>query len=231
MSTTETNQADQADQADQQAHQQAQQPAYGQQPAYAQGHGHQPAYGQHPGQVAQWGEPRSPQGVPLAGQGRRLGARLIDSMLLTLLLFVPLLVIGGGMFAEMLRRLEAIDESQPSATYDAQVDQVWSDLGPPLLALMFGWVLLSWIVSLAYEGLIIARTGATLGKKWLGIKVVRLSDGQPPATGASFCRALLSIVLSGIYIDQLWCLWDKPWRQCLHDKPVDTVVVDVRAQR
>jgi hypothetical protein len=34
-------------------------------------------------------------------------------------------------------------------------------------------------------------------------------------------------------IDPLWCLWDTPYKQCLHDKPPKTVVVNVNpaAQR
>lgn len=27
-------------------------------------------------------------------------------------------------------------------------------------------------------------------------------------------------------IHSLWCTWDKPYQQCLHDKLVNTVVVD-----
>jgi hypothetical protein len=37
-------------------------------------------------------------------------------------------------------------------------------------------------------------------------------------------------LLSNCYVgllDPLWCLWDKPYRQCLHDKPAKTVVVKV----
>jgi RDD family len=35
--------------------------------------------------------------------------------------------------------------------------------------------------------------------------------------------------IGGIFglLDSLWLLWDKPHRQCLHDKVADTVVIKV----
>ncbi len=69
------------------------------------------------------------------------------------------------------------------------------------------------------------RDGQTIGKKVMKLRVVRLSDNRPPTAGQAALRTLIYFVLSGVYVDVLWCLWDKPWQQCLHDKAVTTIVV------
>jgi hypothetical protein len=37
---------------------------------------------------------------------------------------------------------------------------------------------------------------------------------------------MLTSVVPGLgWVDGLWQLWDKPWRQCLHDKFAQTLVI------
>ena len=53
----------------------------------------------------------------------------------------------------------------------------------------------------------------------------------PPAlAGALVFLAALAVVEALLpWLDGLWQLWDKPLRQCLHDKAADTVVVKTGA--
>lgn len=86
--------------------------------------------------------------------------------------------------------------------------------------------LLGFLVGPAYYVLFEGRPeGQTLGKKALGIRVVRQSNGAPLgyglAVGRLFAR-LVNVVTFGVGL--LWAAWD-PQRQALHDKLAGTLVV------
>ena len=68
-------------------------------------------------------------------------------------------------------------------------------------------------------------SGATVGKKALGIQVVDKDGGGPIGTGRGVGRYFARI-LSGLvcYLGYLWMLWD-PEKQCWHDKLVNCYVV------
>jgi uncharacterized RDD family membrane protein YckC len=70
-------------------------------------------------------------------------------------------------------------------------------------------------------------TGQTIGKKTVGVKVLREADGQPTGFGMAFVR-YIAHVLDGIpcYIGYLWPLWD-PKKQTFADKVCSTVVIKV----
>ena len=81
------------------------------------------------------------------------------------------------------------------------------------------------ILSIVYEGLLIAFwNGQTIGKLAMGIRVVSVG-GQPVSVGMSFARAAMKII-SGLVLllGYLWMLWD-PNKQTWHDKVAGTYVV------
>ncbi|MFF2077757.1 RDD family protein [Kitasatospora sp. NPDC058162] len=87
-------------------------------------------------------------------------------------------------------------------------------------------------VYLVYEALMLSRDGQTLGKKAMKIRVAMLLDGNPPTQSAAWTRAAVYILpavlcCAGLWwiIDGLFGVFDKPYRQCLHDKAAKTVVV------
>ncbi|CAM5711716.1 RDD domain-containing protein OS=Streptomyces glaucescens OX=1907 GN=SGLAU_13235 PE=4 SV=1 [Streptomyces glaucescens] len=50
---------------------------------------------------------------------------------------------------------------------------------------------------------------------------------EPPSFGAALRRWLVYSVSGLLFVGVvgvLWCLWDKPWRQCWHDKAARTFV-------
>jgi uncharacterized RDD family membrane protein YckC len=94
--------------------------------------------------------------------------------------------------------------------------------------------MLVFVLYFAYEGAMTAARGQTLGKRAMRIRAARLSDGAVPGP-AGWRRAsvyalpgVLTVILLGPLfwlLNCLWCLWDQPYRQCLHDKAARTVVV------
>jgi uncharacterized RDD family membrane protein YckC len=78
------------------------------------------------------------------------------------------------------------------------------------------------------------KTGQTVGKRVMKIRLVRAIDGGPIDLRIAKRRWLVQHVSGGLapyfnLADGLWQLWDQPHRQCLHDKCADTVVVQVTA--
>ena len=144
---------------------------------------------------------------PLGGLGRRLVARIIDTLLVAVV-GVPLSLIADA----------ASSRNHNVITFVVEV----------VLGLL-GFV---------YEGLMLTRArGRTVGKMVMGIRVAMLADGAVPVgrpgwirSGVYWLPGLLSaLCIPAIFslLNVLWCTWDRPYRQCLHDKAAKTVVVRV----
>jgi uncharacterized RDD family membrane protein YckC len=72
-----------------------------------------------------------------------------------------------------------------------------------------------------------AKWGRTLGKKVMGLEVRDIEGHDVPEFGAALRRWLVysvpGLLVVGI-VGIAWCLFDKPWRQCWHDKAAHTFV-------
>ena len=148
-------------------------------------------------------------GVELAGRMRRLGATVIDAILVPVLTIVLVMVFG------------VVEDAED------YVDATWSL-----------WVLLLAVASyLLLNGVTLWRGGQTLGKRLTGIAIVR-ADGTPApfwklvCIRALFFPLLFTIVVPWVLLlpllDQL--LIFRRNRRCLHDLAAGTVVVRVRAR-
>jgi uncharacterized RDD family membrane protein YckC len=151
----------------------------------------------------------------LASWWSRVGAALIDGLIVTAGAILILLVFGSvfsvGFFAD--------DQTGVAAV---------------IVGLVLGSVAVA-IVALLYAPLMMARTnGKTLGRMAVGIRVVR-AKGEPMTFAWAMLRevavkALLFGILSSLTFgiaslaDALWPLWDDENR-ALHDFLVDTRVV------
>jgi uncharacterized RDD family membrane protein YckC len=76
-----------------------------------------------------------------------------------------------------------------------------------------------------YNTVLLVKTGQTLGKKWVGIQVVRM-DGDPVTFGSHFVRGLI-YAFAGI-LDVVFIF--RADRRCLHDLGAETKVVVARGE-
>jgi uncharacterized RDD family membrane protein YckC len=98
---------------------------------------------------------------------------------------------------------------------------------------MFSWLGLMVAVGLViYNFVLLHRSGQTIAKKWLGIRIVR-NDGSRAGLGRIFALRMLvpgiigAIPFVGIVftlVDALFIFGDE--RRTLHDRIADTIVVD-----
>jgi len=172
-----------------------------------------------PWKGAEYGRPPAGPGS-LADPARRLGARLLDWVI-----FIPVFALLAGIALALVAphagRIFPPNNPDPNATTPTP-GFVW------LYLAVFGAAAINGVAFVAYEVVATVRYGRTLGKRWMKIRIVR-TDGSPVRWARSFGRIglyLASGCLSYLgLLDPLWCLWDNN-RQCLHDKAVDTLVVN-----
>ncbi len=97
-------------------------------------------------------------GDELAGRGARLGAAIIDFIIM-LVVLLPIMYMGGYMAA-----------ATEAAQAGAQVG-----LGTTLM-----WAAIGFVIFVVIQGFPLNATGQTWGKKLLKIKIVDLDGGKPP---------------------------------------------------
>lgn len=161
-----------------------------------------PPPGSYPG-APYGGAGGGPVPYGLASFGQRVGAFLLD-MLITWGIFIFGMIVVG-----VTTPTESFDNPNPDPS------------GIGILVMM-----LSWVAAFAYPIVFEGRPeGQTLGKKALGIRVVRRVNGGPLGYGLAIGRALARMLEGFTFgIGLLWAAWD-PMRQTLHDKLAGTLVV------
>lgn len=158
--------------------------------------------------------------VELAGPGSRLGARIIDWIILFV---VSLILLVAGVLALVGLNLEDVEATE---------DEI--EGGTAIFTAIFIGII---AIGLLYEVAMIAMRGQTLGKMATRIRVVRADNGLVPGWGKSFGRWLVPAVfgIAGAYIPfvglialliYVSILWDKV-RQGWHDKAAGTLVIKV----
>ncbi|MFF1359359.1 RDD family protein [Streptomyces sp. NPDC058297] len=154
-----------------------------------------------------------------AGLGKRLVARLIDSVVLGAVTAVVAVPLGTKAVDHIDGKIDAAKASGRQATVWLLDGTTGAYLGIVLAVLLVAGVL--------YEALPTAKWGRTLGKKVCGLQVRDIEEHEAPMFGAALRRwlvysvtGLLAIGVIGV----LWCLFDRPWRQCWHDKAARTFV-------
>lgn len=139
----------------------------------------------------------------LASFGQRVGAALIDGVVLW-----AVARIGGAL----------VDATRPAATFDNPAPNP-SGLGGLLLlvVILSGPIYYIWL-----EGRV---DGQTVGKRALGIRVVRKANGAPLGSSLAAGRFLARFVnFLTLGFGLLWAAWD-PLHQAFHDKIAGTLVV------
>lgn len=186
-------------------------------PGYSPPPAHQPQGGTGPisHHPMQSGEPTPGS---YASWGSRLGAYLIDGLLTTLILVVP--VVGGLIWAFV------------DSTVDPVTDEITGVNGLGILVAVLG-VLVGFAFDVWNRIFRQGRKAQSIGKKVVGIKVVALSHGGPIGAGAALGRWAMQVIVPGaipfagfvyVLVDGLFPLWDDK-SQSVHDKVIGSVVV------
>jgi uncharacterized RDD family membrane protein YckC len=126
-----------------------------------------------------------------AGFGRRLLARLVDLLPLAAVGFAAGLPLVGQTSVYLQQKL---DRARTVSQLTRREVDVWLVDGTVLgrVALLIGVLLLA---GLLLEVLPTARSGRTLGKRLLGLRVVRTGTRQPPGAGRACGRWLVGQLL------------------------------------
>jgi uncharacterized RDD family membrane protein YckC len=154
-----------------------------------------------------------------AGLVRRFVARLIDTVLVGALTALAAVPLGTAAYHHAKDKVD-------QAKLTGETVRVWlidSTTGAQLGGVLAVFV----IVCLLLEVLPTARWGRTAGKRLVGLQVLDIEGQLPPGFGASLrrwlTRTVLDLVVVGV-VGVAWCLFDRPWKQCWHDKAARTFV-------
>ncbi|MFJ8212720.1 RDD family protein [Streptomyces sp. NPDC096033] len=170
--------------------------------------------------------------VQVATMGRRFGARLIDGLAISVLVWI-LMAIGLAGSLGLADQVKDCGTDYASAAYQQCVNDQAEAAGG-MIAALFGTLALIGIATLLYEWLMISFIGATLGKMALGLKVVKESTGQAPGLGGGFIRWIIPLVGSflcgiGQLLVYLSPFFDNSGKlQGWHDRAAGTIVVKVK---
>ncbi|WP_406330367.1 RDD family protein [Streptomyces sp. NBC_00203] len=143
---------------------------------------------------------------PLADSGKRVLARIMDMILVGIVVWLLSWAFGFHQ-------------------YTMDTDKIkWGD--------SFGKEVLAAVLYVAYDTVMMSKSGQTLGKKVFNLRVANLDNGATPSAQTmlirslvlwlpfAFCCACIWTAIAGG-----WSFFDKPYKQGLHDKAAKTVVV------
>ncbi|MEV7077121.1 RDD family protein [Streptomyces sp. NPDC093516] len=154
-----------------------------------------------------------------AGLGKRLAARLVDTVVLLGLTATAAVPLGS-------KTVDHVDAKIEAARLSGETVTVWLLDGTTsvYLGVILAVLLLAGVLT---EVLPTAKWGRTLGKRLTGLDVRDIEGHDTPGFGAALRRWLVysvpGLLVVGV-VGVAWCLFDKPWRQCWHDKAAHTFV-------
>ena len=163
-------------------------------------------------------------GYTLATWLQRLVAHLIDRLIVGAIILAGLLGVTAAWIA---------------STGNGKPEFDWGQFNGVTLEAWWGWALATAaaVAFLIYAIWFLSALGGgqTPGKQVVGVRVMR-TNGEPFDWGHTFLReffiewivvGFLSAMTGGIFyvVNYVWPLWDKD-RQALHDKMVETLVVE-----
>ncbi|MGW0979796.1 RDD family protein [Streptomyces xiamenensis] len=154
-----------------------------------------------------------------AGLGRRLLARLIDSLLPVGAAAAMAAMVIGDARDHIQQQIDAANEAGVTR-------EIWLIDGTTggYLAMVLGVFL---VAGFLFEALPTALWSRSPGKALCKLRVLDLQSQVKPTFGAALSRwflySVLGILVIGI-VNVLWGVRDRPWHQCWHDKAAGTFV-------
>ena len=172
-----------------------------------------------------------PHGYRLAGLGARFVARFVDTLAV-----LGLNILVNGYFVYQYYKINLPFWQEISRRFYAGESTAGVEPPERSSTLLIIILILAAALWFAYEVPAHANNGQTLGKRLLGIKVMRLESDEALGFRRSIRRWNtlglptllwtcfgLGFVLQ--FVDCLWAAFDRPMHQALHDKSAVTVVV------
>jgi uncharacterized RDD family membrane protein YckC len=159
-------------------------------------------------------QPTGPGQGSYAGWWSRVGAYLLDGIITLAVIVIPLVVGLVLTFQNM--------------TYDDTTEEFSGDPGTAGIVILVLTFLLYVAFDIWNRGLQVGSKGYSLGKRIVGIRIVKVDDGQLLGSGGGFLRWLMAFVFGLVscvsILDLLWPLWDEK-NQTLHDKVLTSIAV------
>ena len=154
--------------------------------------------------------------IRLAPRISRLGAALIDGV--TMLLCIAPLAFSSALVNMLMDPTEGSEPAPDFTSKDEMIVVV-------IALLLFGLLIMNLVL--------LARNGQTLGKKLLGIKIIRSNHEKASFTRVFWLRTVVNSLITMIpAVGSIYSLVDVLFifsqnKQCLHDLIADTIVVNV----
>ena len=141
---------------------------------------------------------------------KRVWANLIDH----LPGYLGLIIFYTGYVMWLIAIMDSSGETVPFGTGGAAMI-----VGAVIMLASIGWNIYNrWLVG--------GRTGQSLGKRVIKIKLISEQTDQPIGAMNAFLRDLVHILDAVAYVGYLWPLWDDK-RQTFADKIMRTIVIDL----
>lgn len=145
----------------------------------------------------------------LASLGERIAAALIDTLIMLIVVFIPIVIFYGGW--------DAFVAAESEESYAAMVATTG----------------FSYFMYVVVHGYLLAKSGQSVGKKIVDIKIVRTDGSRATFVRLVGVRALFENALFLFPVIDIWLstidvlFIFRPSRKCLHDTVADTIVVRV----
>lgn len=163
----------------------------------------------------------TPPPADLAPRWRRLCAYLVDLVVLSVLTS-PLLVPAAG---QQTHHVEQLEKAVGDPSFHVTPVAFWAT----------SWfvAIITAVVFACYRVPQEAIAGRTLGHRLLGLRVVRYDGNRRIGFGWAFARYAIFYGVNVIpyagpiftVVNYLWCVFDRVYHQCLHDKVAGTFVL------
>ncbi|MFD7294691.1 RDD family protein [Streptomyces sp. NPDC059897] len=154
-----------------------------------------------------------------ASLGKRFAARLIDSVVVGAVTATVAVPLGTKAVDHINGKIDEAKASGRQVTVWLLDGTTGTYLGIILAVLL--------VVGTLYEALPTSKWGHTLGKKLFGLTVRDMEEHDAP-TFVSALKRWIAYSVPGVLVvgvlGVLWGAFDRPWRQCLHDKAARTFV-------
>ena len=145
--------------------------------------------------------------LPIASNRKRIGAFVIDDMVINLFL----MIIFSSQVAEMMSHIHELNETSIQIVNQFILDNI----------------VIVFAIKVLYHTVLVWQSGMTLGKYVFKIKVVDMNSGQLPSFVQAFWRASVRLISEMFFYIGFVFAFFSPSHQTLHDKLSNSVVIDV----